>query len=312
MGFPNSIQRYVPEKRFIVNFPPATPNQAAIQTLQVPITAAWNFLEFYLVTANLTISMVQELRLKIGGEVIQRWFGPDLDAALQYDKRPAFGVDGILTIPLRRMGLRSGLDVIDFDKKVFLSGEGRDLAYESSLNCGSAGGGFRAITDVSIELDLINTGAQPGIGVYARVTPPIPGGPGPVYRVDKQSKTVSNGQIVITKAEMGLDALRAFLNRIQLVYFPGGTADNWQLRYGTNDWWTIGEALLIRAQTEDGLRVPQAGMDFLDFQEEGFGDTMLDLTASNSDLLLQFQGTATAGLLTYYLHSLGLPFAPNA
>jgi hypothetical protein len=303
----------IPQKRFITTFQGITALFAPKQTVTVQVSAAYNYLDLYLQTVNMTIAMFQQIRLKIGGEVIQRWSGVDLDSRLQYDKQPTFASQGILKLPLRRMGIRGGMNVIDFKNSMFLSGSARDLSYESSLNCGSAGGGFKAIQDISIEIDIVNTGAlAPSVQVFSRVTAPVPGGPGAVYRVDQQTKTISNGTVTITKAEMGMDALRPFINRITLVP-PAGTLDNFQLRYGTNDWWTVGAKLLQYTQTEDFLRASNIPTQYvLDFQEEGWGDTMLDMSASNSDILLQFDSVGGAGTLTYYIESLGLPFASNS
>ena len=313
MAFPRVIGSMIPQKRFITTFQGITALFAPKQTVTVQVSAAYNYLDLWLQTVNVTVAMIQQVRLKIGGEVIQRWSGADLDARLQYDKQPTFASFGILKLPLRRMGIRGGMNVLDFNAQMFLSGSARDLSYESSLNCGSAGGGFKAIQDISIELDLVNTGAgAPQVQVFARVTAPVAGGPGAVYRVDQQTKTISNGTVTITKSEMGIDALRPFINRITLVP-PAGTLDNFQLRYGTNDWWTVSSRLLQYSQTEDALRNSAIPAQYvLDFQEEGWGDTMLDMSASNSDILLQFEATGAAGTLTYYMESLGLPFASNS
>lgn len=317
--FPSVVANMIPQKRFIGSVQGIAPNTAGLQTVTFQVTAAYNYLDLPLVLGGaVTAAMIQQLRLKIGANVIQKWRGVDLDARLQYDRVPASSVNNVLLIPLRRLGIRGGLNILNFDQKVFLSGSARDLAYESSLNCGSAGGGFAKISDVTIELDLINTPATPNIKVYGRVTAPVEGGPGAVYRVDQQTKTISNGSVVITKSEMGLDALRPFITRITLVNNVNADSsvavfDNFQLRYGTNDWWTIGLGLFKQFATMDALRTLQAGYTILDFQEEGFGDEMLDMSASNSDILLQFDASGiTDGLtLTYYVETLGLPFSRN-
>lgn len=313
---PRIIGNMIPQKRFIGTFQGIAPATAAKQTVVLAVTTAYNYVDLYLQCANLTAVMFQEIRLKIGGEVIQRWAGADLDGMNVYDKQPLFSKWSIFKIRLRRMALRGGLNVIDFNQKMFLSGSPRDLSYESSLNCGSAGGGFQAIQSVSIELDIIDTPAgQPTCQLIARVTAPVPGGPGAVLRVDKQSKQIAAGDVTITKSEMGLDALRPFVNRIILIppVIAANTLTDFQLRYGTNDWWTVNANMLGMTQEEDNLHTDfvTAGTRYvLDFQEEGWGDTMLDMSSFTSDLLLKFT-SANAGQLVYYVESVGLPFAQS-
>jgi hypothetical protein len=153
------------------------------------------------------------------------------------------------------------------------------------------------------------------LSVYARCTAPIPGGPGAVYRVDQQTKTISNGTVTITKPEMGLDALRPYLNRIALFTPDAGTTfDNFLLRYGTNDWMQVSAALLKQTAEMDALHTTQTGLYVIDFQEQGWGDTVLDLSNPNADILLQFtaSGITTLPTLVYYPETIGAPFAPNA
>jgi hypothetical protein len=318
---PSALMEYMPRKRFFGQFQGLAPSVASLQPVTLQLNAAWNFEDIYLVCQNVTLAMIQEARLKIGADVIQRWVGADCDATHQYDREPAFATNNVFKFPLRRMGLRGGANVINFDSKTFLSGDPKILSTESTLNCGSSGGGFAAIKDVTLELDLINTGSgQPVVQVYGRVTPPIAGGPGAVRRVDKQSKQIGNGSVVITKSEMGLDALRPYLNRIILVnpVVPSdpptlAVFDNFQLRWGTEDYWTIPLGLLNQTQTEDNLRTLQAGYTILDFQETGWGDELLDLSNPASDILLRFDcsGLAAASTLIYYVETLGLPFSAN-
>lgn len=317
LKLPPVIRALVPSKRLIGVFQGIAASTAAKQTVTLQISAAWNFVDLYLILVNLTSANFQELRLKIGGNIIQRWAGADLDRRLQYDKQPASSTNAILKLPMRRMGIRGGMSYMA--EKQIITGAPRDLAYESTLNCGSAGGGYSAIVDVQLELDVINTGGpQPSVSLYGSVTSPVPGGPGGVYRVDKQTKTLpAAGTVTITKSEMGVDALRPLLNRITLVNPDSGniTFDNFLLRYGNNDWWQVSAAFLQQICTEDGLRTSQQPDQYiLDFQAEGWGDTPLDLSDANADILLQFEVAGGAGgeNLVYYIESVGLPFSPNA
>lgn len=315
----------LPSKRFIGSFQGIAPSTASIQTVTLQVTAAWNYVDPWFVFTNVTPAMVQECRLKIGGNIIQRWAGADLDAFNQYDNLPAVSINNVFKLPFRRMGIRGGAQAISFTPPgAFVSGSARDLAYETTLNSGSDGTnggtqpGYAAITNIVVEFDLVNTtSSQPAISLYARVTPPQAGGPGSVRRIDKQSLLISNGQVQITKQQMGLDALRPYLNRIVLVNpDPGNvTFDTFQLRYGTNDWWTISAALLNQGASEDNLRTTnQPAYYILDFQEEGWGDTFLDMSASNADILLTFTaaGVTTLNNMVFYMDTLGLPFSANS
>lgn len=321
---PSFTAGLLPSKRFIGSFQGIAPSTAGVQTVTLQVTAAWNYVDPWFVFTNVTAAMVQECRLKIGGNIIQRWAGVDLDGVNQYDKMPAVSVNKVFKLPFRRMGIIGGASAINFANAKYVSGASRDLAYETTLNTGSDGTlgdtqpGFAAIQNVVVEFDLINTtSSQPAISLYARVTPPQAGGPGSVRRIDKQSLLISNGQVQITKQQMGLDALRPYLNRIILVNPDpvNVTFDTFQMRYGTNDWWTISAALLKQGASEDNYRtVNQPNYYILDLQEEGWGDTFLDLSASNADILLSFQAAGVASLnnMTFYMDTLGLPFSANA
>ena len=306
----------IPQKRYITSFQGIQASIASKQTSTITIPALYNYLDLWIQAVNLTISMVQEVRLKIGGTVIQKWAGADLDAMNQYDKVQAFGTVGpsgfnILQIPLRRLGIRGGSTLLNAQGGVLASGSARDLAYETSLNCKVGGGSFKAIKKVTLEIDLVNTSnPAPAMQLYARVTDPVEGGPGLVQRCDKQTKNVANGEITWSKEDLGLDALRPYLNRLIFVPVPGGTLDNYQFRYNTNDWWTISEDLRLFGANEDALRIQQAGYYVLDFQEEGWGDSQLDMSDPNSDILVQFEGTNTAGNMICYVVTSGLPFSP--
>jgi len=315
MPYPSIVQNLVPRKRFIGNFQGITPNLGPMQTVTLDVNGSWNHLEWLFNLVGITAAMIQEMRVKIGGTVIQKWVGADLDARLQYDKVPAVSVNSVLTVPFRRLALRGGETIINWASKVFIPGDPRFLAYESSLNVGSAGGGQAAITNVSVEFDLINTpNSACAIQMYSRVTAPVDGGPGLVLRIDKQTKTFANGSVSFTKAEMGLDADRKFLSR---VYFtlPGGLAiSNVQVRYGTNDWWVVPDNVLTQAQQMDGLHNVPSGLFILDFQEEGWGDTLLDMSDSASDfaIFLTASGLGGATAVPYYMETLGIPQAAAA
>ncbi len=312
MAYPAILDVSLPRKRFMGNLPSIAPSTVGSQTVTMDVNGAWNHLEWFLALTNLTAANIQQLRVKVGGVLIQRWNGTDLDAYLQYDKVTASAVNSVLVVPFRRLALRGAFTLIDFDAKKYTDGSSRFQEYESSLNVGSIDPTTgRAISNVSLEVDLINTGvSQPAIALYSRCTAPIPGGAGPCLRVDQQYKTLANGSVSLTKAEMGLDALRNFVSRMVFALPAGASISNAQLRYGTNDWWVFPSNVLAQAQQMDGLHIsPVNNQLILDFQEEGFGDTALDVSDPSSDLALFFtiSGLTAATSVPYYMVTLGQP-----
>ena len=301
----------LPRKRFMGTFQGIVASTAALQQVSLDVNGAWNHLEWHLNLGNLTPAMFQEIRVKANGAIFQKWNGADLDALLQYDKVPAASVNNVLVIPFRRFAMRSSVNLIDFKGASYVDGSSQFQSLETSLNVGAPGASV-PITAVSLECDIINTGAgQPTLSLYSKCTDPQQGGTGPVLRSDKQAKTFANGSVSITKSEMGLDALRPYLNRLVFT-LPGGLViSNVQLRYGTNDWWVVPDNVLAQMTGVDNMHNLPNGQFILDFQEEGWGNLMLDLTDPNSDIAVYFTASGLAGAtnVPYYVISAGPPFA---
>ena len=184
------------------------------------------------------------------------------------------------------------------------------------------------ITDVPLEFGLLYGEVAEAFDAW-RKTPPAVGGEladvliflvalaemtGTDLQDAVQAKLAANGTFILTKTEMGLDAMRPFLNRVTFVLPSGASVSNIQLRYNTQDWWaTLPLGLIQYYQTEDANHVNQAGYFILDFQEWGYGDTVLDLSDPKADIYLQMTlaGVTGSPTMVYYVETLGLPFSPN-
>ncbi len=309
MGLQDTLRNLAPRWAVLGPFPSITANQAGKQTVSLAIAPSRDYLDFYLdLGANVTLAMIQEIRLKAKNKTIQVIDGTNLDFINQFDKVPgAVPAVNPLTLFQRRVGIIGGSNI--FNSKQFLySGAGKDLSDETSLNCGSPDANGKSIDQVSIEIDLVNTGNTPIIQASALWYPSTPGGAGTVRRLEKKSPTIQTGRNTLTKQDFLIgDVEHLKLNRLVFVPPAGVTLDNWLIRYMGNDYWVRTELQNEYSQAIAGWRVSQAanGVFILDFSERGYGDEYLDISSVGTDLQVEFDASGP-GLLVMFQDSFGL------
>ncbi len=294
------LLRNVPLDVILPNLSQVTQNQVGLQTVTADLPPSWDYLELGLrVTGIVPADSMQEIRILANGNPIIRIEGEDLDVGFnQYFKAAAFasdagaGTSDLLTIFLRRLGIRSG-SAIGNNGAPVASAYAKDLGYESSINAGVLDKNGVGIRNLRIEVDLVNTPNVPcSIQVLGRCLPQDlnRAGSGLVPRIDRQSLTVSNGQQVNLARPMLQfgDPLHQVLFGLLLVPAAGMTLDNFVLRYNGEQWLVRSAANNALVQVNDNLRDPQAGYYWVDLTERGYGDEFLGIGNAGTDLQLQF------------------------
>lgn len=273
----------------------------------------WDYRDFsFALEGGLTTAMIEELRFLVNGEIIQRYDGQDLDLMNQFFKLPAYNALGtsLLAVSQRRLGIRGGVQSFTPPANL-LSGSAKDLAIESSLNCGSFDAQGRGIGSLEVQVVVNNTpaGGTLMIRPYAEACDPYPGGPGLMKIVDKTVFNAVASTNTVTKNN-GLkygDLRHLMLD--QLILIPAaGNLTNFVVKYNNND---IRKRTADRnsfIQTLDNLRTPQNGVYVIDFTEHGWGDEALNIGPSATTLELMFDSD-TAGGVSIYQVSLGRLFA---
>ncbi len=280
------------------SFSPLQVSTAAKQTTSADFQAAWDYWQINFLLSNLTLAMIQEVRILVNQVPIVRASGAQIDAINQYFKAPAFSAAGVLTWFFRRLGIRGGAESFDPKSLTFISGSAKDLALESSLNCGSFDSQGVGIGSLRIEIDVINTGVGvPTVQAIASVTNPVPGGAGFVRRFEKQTVNVSaNAQYVASKNNLLFGEPRhMLLNCLHLVP-AGGTLDSFVMRHNGMQTFIRSDAQNRFIQAQDGLRTPQGGYYEIDMSERGYGDEFLQIGQEGTDLQLQFTPSVTGNV----------------
>lgn len=286
---------------------PITPAQVALQTINADLPAAWDIWQLDFRLLNVTLAMIQEMRIMANDVPIVRASGATVDFVNQYFGAGAFGAAGVLTWFFRRLGIRGGAQAFDKTSGDFLSGSAKDLGLESSLNCGSFDSNGFGIRSLRVEIDLINTAAgAASIQITARATDPVPGGAGLVRRFEKQTVNVAaSAQYIAAKNNLLFgDPLHQLLNALHLVP-AGGTLDSFVVRHNGVQKFQRSDAYNRFVQAQDGLRTPQAGVYSLDWSERGYGDEFLQIGKPGTDLQLQFT-PSLAGNVDIFQDSVGV------
>lgn len=284
-----------------------------VYTTELP--ASYDYWELTLnLLGGLTVAMIEEIRLKANGTLIQQVTGPDLDAMAQFYKAPAAAAIAgqiLLVLDQRRLGIRGGVQGLAEGK--LLSGSAKDLALESTLNCGSFDEQGRGIKALTMEIVVNNT---PGAGtlrveVYGSATDPYPGGAGLIPVLTRNTFNASTGINVMSKSNAFLmgDVMHAMLDAVHLVPFAGQTLDDFYLWFNNNLILSRSDARNRFLQQRDALRVPQAGLYSFDFTADGFGDQALGIAPTATELRMQLTASGAAGNITVYQKSLGRLFA---
>jgi hypothetical protein len=297
-------------------FSPITPSNVGVQTISAEFPCRYAYWEMDLDlgtgAAAILASMIQEIRLKANGMVIRRIGGTNLAAILTYYKSPL--ATQILPLMFRRLGVRGGVQGLTNGK--LLSGSAPDVALESILNTGSFNTSGQGISSLICEIDLVGTPAgAPRILPSAQVTDPYPGGAGLVYFQDKTTYNAVVGTNTASKSNALLfgDVIHSQLD-VLFMFPPAGTLDNFQMFFNNNLVLQRSLALNADLQKRDNLRDPVALVTnsavaavALEWSPNGYGDEVLNIASSSTDLRLIFSET-TAEAVEFDQFSLGYPF----
>lgn len=302
-----ALLKNVPLDVVLPNLSPITPSLAGLQTVSADLPPAWDYLQLDLEVQNVTLAMMQEIRIMANGTPIYRLSGTELDTWNQFFKAPAFVANGTLSVFFRRLGIRSG-SAFGNDGGIVGSAYAKDLAYETSLNCGAFDKSGNGVRSLRVEIDLVGTAAgAASIQVLGRALPidQTRGGAGLVPRMEKQAPNVAAGaQYVAAKNNLLFgDPLHAILFGLMLVP-ASGTLDLFTLRFNGFQWIQRSDARNRFIQSQDDLRLPQAGYYNIDISERGYGDEVLPILDPGTDLQLQFTPSA-AGAVTIIQHTAG-------
>lgn len=290
-------------------FPPVPANLGAnVKTLKAELNAGWGYRALYLLlSANITLAMMQEIRLITNLGQIFRMKASDLDAINQFYKAPTFDAftEKVLPIFFRRLGIRGGAQGFT-PPSTLLSGSAADLALETILNCGSFDASNRGISTFTIEIDFLNTpGTVENVTILGEVVDPYPGGPGLVPIVDKQTYNAVVGGNVLGKQSAFLfgDLKHSMLDGFHLIP-AAGTLDNMLINFNNNKILQRTDAENRFIQSVDALRTPQAGIYSFDWTADGFGDEALLIGPSATMFEVQLEAS-DAGAVTVYQKSMG-------
>lgn len=299
----------------VLNPFPAVPNGiVAPTTLTTELPASYDYWDIsMLLEGGLTPAMIEEIRLKANGTIIQQVVGPHLDLINPFYKAPistAIVGTTIMTLDQRRMGVRGGSQ--GFADGKLLSGSAKDLSLESTLNTGSFDEKGQGIKSLTLEVVVNNTPALGSlkISVSATATDPYPGGPGLIPILTKNTFNASVGVNVLSKSNAFLmgDIMHSMLDAIHMVPAAGQTLDQFYMWFNNNLILSRTDAQNRFKQQRDALRVPQAGLYSFDQSSDGFGDQSLGIGPTATDLRMQLTAAGAAGNITVYQKTLGKLF----
>ena len=279
------------------SFPQGNANQVAVQTLTAIFPASWDYWELRFLLTNITLAMIQEMRIIVNSVVrIRVRGGAFWDFKNQYDGVPAYAGTGT-KVPLiwyfRRLKIEGGgaqslgPAAPNQNLPTLYSGTPKDLALLSTLNCGSTDANGVGIGTLSIEFDLVNTDAllAPSISCVALASSVSAGGSGLVPAFELTTPQVSATNLYnFGNANLKFgDNKHLLLSRIFFVP-ASGTMDSWVVRHN-------GVQKLIRSTAENdyvqaaGGHTPQStnGVFILDWSERNYGDELLPIGAAGTD-----------------------------
>ena len=250
---------------------PSLNGVAAGQTATLKLPMGFRYHLLNITYSGVTVAQMNEIRVLANGKVIQRFSGTERDVLNQFDGRPAAA--GILVLPFDRYGMKN-----------------RDAEEETALNTGVADARGIAINSLHIEIDIDAAAAAPVIKVKAEQSAAVAGGPGLIPFIYKMNRSVDVGEFSISDIPYGRLETQA-MEKMMLT-----TTDITSIRLERDTYpvieRTIAENDLIHTE---GVRVPQAGYEFVDFTERGYGVNLLGLVGLN-DFALRMDVTAAGNI----------------
>jgi hypothetical protein len=278
--------------RFDTKMP--APNAVAVSsttTFKVPIGRRYHALSLVGSATTFAVDDLSEIRVIANEQVIQRFTGADRNTMNQFLGRDAAGISAArfdLVIPFDRYGLLN-----------------REAEEESALNTGSRDEAGRAITSLSVEIDINATPTgTPRLEMYATQSEQLAGGPGLVPYIHKVTKDFASADIYdISDLPRG-GRTNQFMDMV-FMKPSAGTLEN--LQVFANDVKLFERtAEQNERRQRDGVRIPQGGWYVIDKTEHGYGGDPFDLRALNDwRIKLTASQAMSLKMYTHYLGGLG-------
>lgn len=242
----------------------------ATATLRVPVGRRIHLIALVL-GANLAVAELEEIRIFVNGQVIQKFTGQERDELNQFDGLPAAN-DSILMLP--------------FDRNKMLTLAGREM---TALNTGVADASGRKIETVYVEVDIAAgaVGVTPSdLTAFSKESDAIkfsadgkPYGAGviPYIRREQRSSADADSDFQIS------DLVNAGVNApdkmalVRTSFIPSAGVIS-KMTVERNNFKVIDRSdALNRALQEAGERFPQAGVYTIDTGENGHSGEVIDL-----------------------------------
>ena len=250
---------------------PSFDGVAAGQTATLKLPIGFRYHQLFISYAGVTLAQLTEIRVLANGKLLQRFSATERDILNQFDGRPAAA--GILVLPFDRYGMKN-----------------RAAEEETALNTGVADSRGIAINSLHIEIDIDAAAAAPVLSAKAERSAPVPDGPGLLPFIYKMNRSVDVGEFSISDIPYGrleTQALEKMMLTTTAITSVRVERDTFPVIERT-----IAENDLV--QTE-GVRVPVAGYEFIDFTERGYAANLLGLVGLN-DFALRMDVTGAGNI----------------
>lgn len=234
---------------------------AAGQTAVIKLPVGFTYHGVMIPFTGVTLAQMDEIRVVVNGDVIQRWVGGDrLDSVNQFDNQTAAGA--ILRLDFERRGMLTRQS-----NEASVLGTGWN-----STPAGRKNPDPRPVTSAQIEIDIDALAAAPAISyVIARRSAPQPSGT--LLRVIRKPYSVAGaGDFVISD----LPIYGGIINR---VHFVAAGVNSVSLELDNQKVWERSAAENTRIQADYGKRTAQSNVYTMDFSEAGYGGDFLDVRA---------------------------------
>lgn len=225
---------------------------AAGNTALVKLPIGRRYHHLFLEYSGVTIAQMTEIRLIANGKVFQRFSASERDSMNQFIGLAAAADSGVLQLPLDRIGLKN-----------------RDQEEVTAVNTGVADARGNRISSFTVEIDIASGATAPALKMYATQSEPLPGGPGLMLNIVKDSRSPAGaGKFEISDFPKN-SLVHQILNR---VYFKPstGTISQVEIERDLYNIWERSAALNSKVQTDAG-RKPQVGYFVVDTTELGYG-----------------------------------------
>lgn len=259
------------------------------QTATVKFAIGSKYHDCALVT-NMNLADMTEIRLIANNKTIHRYTATRRDLMNRFYGLPAFdnaSGKGVLFIPFDRKALKV-----------------RTMEELTGINTGVAGENGEKISALYLEVDIAAGAVAPTLDVYATVSAATADGVGTVMHVTTHNRTAAgSGELEVsdlpfnqpTAAALNAAFLFPSANDMNKIIVERGLYKVFERTKQINEY-----------LQQIGERVPQAGMQVVDFTENGYGANALDLRGyQDFRYRLDMSGAATITFVSEYLGILG-------